>query len=421
MNKSEYDVIIVGSGTSGATLAKELADKNVKILLLEKGVTRPLKESIRGLASVIRDVEVSGKVKAARAITTGGTTGVYFGVVKYPPLDKFRSFGIDLETELESAKSELPIAPLSDELISPQNKIIEKSALDLGFSWQKNAMLIDQGLCLNGYSYEARWKARTFVDEAINNGVQLKTQTSVHRVLVDNGRAMGVECEVKKGLFSTERINFYGQKIILCAGALETPMILSNSGVDHIADRGFYCDPGFALFGLVPDLQGDQSYVGCMSCNISDNVELGDANLAKTFHRLLMLSCAKFRHFFSYHKTVGVGVKVNDEMSGEMMPNGRLYKNFTESDLQYLKQGEDSAIKILKNSGATHIFNSGLTSAGHVGGMVRLQEHVDHHLETQFKNLYVCDGSLLPESIRITPTVTLVCLAKYLAKHIQSA
>jgi choline dehydrogenase-like flavoprotein len=37
MNRKEYDVIVVGSGAGGSTVAREMALKGKKVLLLEKG------------------------------------------------------------------------------------------------------------------------------------------------------------------------------------------------------------------------------------------------------------------------------------------------------------------------------------------------------------------------------------------------
>ena len=140
--------------------------------------------------------------------------------------------------------------------------------------------------------------------------------------------------------------------------------------------------------------------------------------MSPLFHKLLMFSKFKFKHYSRFHETIGIGVKVHDDLGGSMKPNGKLYKSLTDKDMANLKHGEAEALKVLKQAGAEHVFNAGLVVAGHVGGMVEIGRDLDSNLETQIGNLHVCDGSLLSKDIRVTPTVTLVCLAKYLSKQL---
>lgn len=417
--QQHYDVIIVGSGTCGATIAKELSRSEQKVLLLERGSDGPLRESALGFASIADEVKLGEKLTTVRALTSGGSTGLYFGVANDPPLDVFSDLGVDLSAQLAAVRNELPIEPLKDELIGTQSLVLRDSAEQLGHRWQKFEMLIDQSQCESGYNYQAKWKARSFVSEAVNNGVDLITKANVTRVLIEGEQAVGVEFQHKTGWLATGLKQVYGKKIIIAAGELATPKLLRDSGVDNIADKGFFCDPGYALYGLIDNLAGSEGFVGNMGTVLDDGTELGDANVGKTLHKFLMLGSFKFKHLFKYSQCIGIGVKVKDQMGGELTADGRLYKTFNEQDQQKLDYGEAEAIKILKNAGATHIFNVGLTSAGHVGGMVRIGDHLDASLQTQFNNLYVCDGSILPEKARMTPTVTLVCLGKYLAEHIQ--
>lgn len=72
---------------------------------------------------------------------------------------------------------------------------------------------------------------------------------------------------------------------------------------------------------------------------------------------------------------------------------------------------------ILEKSGAHHIFKS-WHFAAHPGGSVRIGDGVDSRLQTRTENLYVCDASVIPGEWGLPPTVTLLCLGKYLAAHL---
>jgi hypothetical protein len=419
--KNEFDAIVVGSGTCGATIARELGKQMKKVLILERGGNSPLKESFMGIVAIADQVVLGdGKLSTVRAIATGGSTSLYFGVANYPQPDTFRALGIDISQELEAVKQELPIAQLPDELLNAQARKLRDSAIALGHAWQKNDMLIDVSKCASGYAYEAKWKAKSYVEEAVQLGAILINRATVQSIIVENKVAIGVEYRIKTGLFRSEVRRAFGAKIILAAGELASPKILRDSGVKGVGDRGFYCNPGYAIYGIVPGLKGTSGFVGSTGCVYEDGIELGDANIPQPLHRPMMLGGLKLRHLLAFPETVGIGVKVKDGLAGELKDDGRFYKGFDREDLLMLSKGKQEAIKILEKAGAENIVDFGLTAAGRVGGLIRIGEHLDDKLETQYRNLHVCDGSVIPDDMRGTPTITLVCLGKYLSKHLLS-
>jgi choline dehydrogenase-like flavoprotein len=417
-DKNEFDAIVVGSGTGGATLARELSKSNKQVLMLERGANAPLKESIGGFASIIDQVTVGKQLTTVRALTAGGSTGLYFGVVNYPPLDVFRALGIDLAPHVEEIRKELPVAPLPDKLLGEQALRLRDGARSLGHAWNKHDMLIDQDRAADGYTHAALWRARRYVEDAVEQGASLVTRATVNRILVEGGKAIGVEYRVRKNMFASELRRAYGKKVVLAAGELATPWMLRDCGIDGIGSRGFYCNPGYAIYGLVPGMQGRDNFVGSMGCVYDEDIELGDANISRFLYRMMMPAKLKFRHAVSYPQAMAIGVKVKDGMGGGFRADGRLHKDLTESDYAKLKKGEDEALRILRKAGARHIFNFGLSCAGRIGGLVSIGEHVDARLETRIRNLHVCDGSIIPDAMRGTPTLTLLSLARHLAKQL---
>lgn len=414
----QFDAIVIGSGTCGASIARELSGHGQRVLVLERGGDAPLRDSLMGFVSISDQVKVGERLTTARALTAGGSSAMYFGVVNYPSLDEFRALGIDLSAELDQIKRELPIAALPDRLLGAQALRLRDSAVALGHAWSKHDMLIDQSRCGEGYSHGALWRARSYLDDAVGQGAQLRTRATVGKVLVEGGQAIGVEYRWKKNLFQLQTHQAYARKIILAAGELASPQILRDAGVPGIGHGGFYCNPGYALYGLVPDLQGRDNFVGSMGCQFDEGIELGDANVSRFLHRLMMLGKGKFKHMRAYPRTIGIGVKVKDTRSGELRPDGRLHKSLGDQDRERLARGEREARRILQQAGATEVFNFGLSCAGRVGGLVRIGEHVDQRLETPIRNLHVCDGSVIPDGMRGTPTVTLLSMARHLSKHL---
>ncbi len=56
----------------------------------------------------------------------------------------------------------------------------------------------------------------------------------------------------------------------------------------------------------------------------------------------------------------------------------------------------------------------------HPGGTAAVGEVVDKNLETEIENLFVADASVFPRAPGAPPVLTILALAKRLAKHVVS-
>ena len=412
----EFDVIVVGTGPGGATVAKELSKRNKKVLMLERGGPALVGESLVGFASTVKQTPVGKDIAIAHSVATGGTTNIYFAAAGLPPLDLYQELGIDLSELLNEVKQEIPFEPLRDELIGEQVKRICKSAKQLGYNWTKTCgMLIDQEKCKSGYNPKAKWTAKNFVDEAIRNGSTFINNATVTKVLTHGGKVTGVEYEIKKGWAKKQHQKVFAEKIVLAAGSLSSPQILQASGFSGFGKKGFYCDPGQVVMGFVSDMNGGNLFSGSMG-DIApvDRLLIADGCLSRTLYRGIILGEGKFSKLFSHGKSISVGVMIHDELGGELHDDGSYYKDFSDVDKEKLKYGRSLAEEIIRNAGGTEIF-SGALGAAHVGGVLPIGEMVSSKLETECKNLYVCDNSIIPANIRVPPTVSLICLGKHLA------
>jgi GMC oxidoreductase len=410
-----FDCIIIGSGTAGATLARELTASGQKVLLLERGKYRPLRESVWTMATMFDEVKVADKLKDARVFTAGGCSAMYLGVTDDPPMDEFRARAIDLGPAYDEARRELPLGELPDELLSPQSLRLKDAALAAGYDWKKKAMLIDQSMCDGNYCYEAKWKALSYVDDAVRLGARLQCEARVDRVLIENGRAVGVECRIARPSFGGRLARFHARKIIVSAGSLATPVILRNSGLSDVAARGYYVDPSFVMFGRIPGLRGCESFAGTFGTKLDDGTRLLDANAHKLPFYLFMVQSLHAMRVFSYAEHVGIMVKAHDAAGGSLSEDGHYHKALDPAVFDKLQRGGEAARVILERAGATEIFKTELITGG-TFGTLRVGDDVDARLETRISDLHVCDGSLLPEDGRVAPALTLICLAKYLAR-----
>ncbi len=418
----EYDVIVVGSGVGGATVARELSLRGRRVLVLERGVDADIRENLFSMARSLATVPVADGLAVAKADVTGGTTTFYFGVADPPPVDTLRGLGVDIASELEETRRELPVATLSDALLGARTARIRDSARALGYDWKKREMLVDEAKAGGRYSADAKWTARAYLREAIARGATLVDRARVLRVLVDGtpgdgGRAIGVEYERTTGKDTREIRRAHGAKVVLAAGSAVTPLILRESGLGDFSDSGFYCHPSFVVFGLARREAEIDNFGGAMGVELEEGIMLGDANFCGMLHRALMLGNGKFLRMFQRSRSLGVGVMVRDALGGGIGPDGRFHKTLRPEDKDRMARGEAMAREIVAHAGGGRIFRSQM-GAAHLGGVVRIGEHLDADLRAGCDGLYVCDGSIVPPQRMVSPTLTLVCLGKYAAKRL---
>lgn len=406
-----YDCIIVGAGLSGLTLARELSRSGIRVLILDKGGAAPKRESLLEYARISRQVRVCDKVDAVHVTTTGGASTMYFAVAELPPVELFRGLAIELGDVAEEVCRELPLTTLEDHWLCPQTLRVHASAQALGYQWKRNPMLVDLGRVHGGDLYGAKWRPDGFLRDALAAGAVYRSSAEVKKILVQDGRAVGVE--LKKTFGRGARL--FADKVVLCTGPLATPGILRDTGLTGVARRGYQCYPTFTLFAHSAHKDAQPHFVGCMSGDLGDGIHLGDANVPPVFYRMMMLDNRKIFRLFDFSKSMAVAVKVRDQLDGQFTDDGRFRKTLDAATEAKLASAESHAREILEHAGGRAIFRTKRFSAT-MSGLVRIQDDVDSGFETTIRNLHVCDASLMPPDCGFPPSVTLVCLAKYLAR-----
>ena len=419
--KKMYDSIVVGTGPGGATVAKELSLRGKKVLMLEWGAYKPVTGK---LFNTIPSLTIPGKnilfakrlMAMVRAVTTGGSSVYYYGTAFSPPVDMFKKYGINISKELAETKKELPIKPLPDEWIGPLTSRIMESACELGYDWKKLDKFIyheklNKDIWSNWYcapGFESKWNARMYVDEAVENGADILNHAKVSRIITENKKAVGVEFK-KNGKVHRA----YADNIILGAGGIGSPVILSNSGIKG-AGYNFFFDPLIAVMGTVKDVKGGPEIPMSTGCHFTeDGYMMTDMYVPGELYLLNQLEGFRLNRLMSQR----IMVKAKDSLGGCITKKGRVRKPLAPNDRHKLMHGYGRAKNILRNAGAKDIFR-GWVLAAHPGGTVKIDHLVDKNLKTEYDNLYVCDCSVMPEAWGLPPTLSLVCLGKRLAKQL---
>jgi choline dehydrogenase-like flavoprotein len=422
-----FDVIVAGTGPGGASVARELARAGARVLMLEAGGAAPLDGTLAQMAGmaavpgrgafVHRDLSL-----LVRALTTGGTSTINFATAAPPPTAMFAAHGIDLAPALAAWRAELPMAPLPDALVGPMAARIMAAARARGLAWHKLDKMIRPAecrtgcwRCVYGCPFGAKWTARELVDDARAHGAALLTDARVTRVLVEDGRAAGVEAGVK-GCTET----FRAGRVVLAAGGIGSPRILQASGL-LAGPVPFFSDPVVAVMGTVDDIAGGGAEVP-MAAGMGDpaaGIALADLTLPRPMYQAFAAQAGRVDRLFAHGRTLTVMVKIRDEIRGNVGPRW-VDKTLGAADRRRLDDGIAIARGVLEQAGARHIFASHHFAA-HPGGTVRIGAALDADLRTATPGLHVCDASVIPAPWGLPPTLTLLCLGWRLGRHLAQA
>ncbi len=430
MNLNDFsgvDLIVVGTGPGGASVAKDMAKAGKRVLMLEWG---PPDDHKSRVYNYLTQLLIPGKsllltrqlLAMVRGITTGGSSVFYYGTCFEPPMEMFRKYGVELADDLRRAQAELPIGELKDEMMTPMASRLMDAAQEAGFGWSKLKKFMDQDRWQPEFPFgyygdpnRVKWTARLFVEEAVANGAVLLNHAKVLRVLVEGEQAVGVEFQ-RKG--ETYTVN--AERIVLAAGGIGTPVILRQSGIEE-AGRNFFFDPLITVCGTIKDVRTQANEIP-MSAGLHMQDEgylMTDMPVKPMTHLLFSAQVLRFDKMFAFGHTARIMIKAKDTLGGYLTDGGGVRKKLIKEDKDKLLHGYENAKKVLKAAGASSIYKT-WTFAAHPGGTAKIGEIVDARLQTRFDNLYVCDCSVIPEAWGLPPTMAILSLGKYLGRHLMA-
>ncbi len=436
--KLQADVVLIGGGPSGCTIARELSSKGKKVILFEKGsdddrrlgsalgVFMRLEKGLH-LPLPLKQSEQGDTVILAKCL--GGGTVLYGGAAYKPDLEYWKKYDIEFDQDLiDDAEKETWVTLPPEDFIGPGTRRVWEATKELGLPFEKLHRHIDFskckpgcGYCSNGCRRGAKWTAVEYAKEAIENGATVLINTEVTDIVIENGVVGGVKAKGKDGT----KYDVEAKVVVSCAGGTHSARLLQRAGFSK-AGSWFTGDPTFFTFGFVDEGPGnrgehsmsigwhDDEYNILFCSMLSPTGSWHMQFIQDEFLRSLL----KLRN---YKKALGVFAKVTDDGTGHVTADGKISKTFTEQDHKRFEYGRSVNAKILEKAGCNpnDIHHSGFVM-GHPGGTVRIGELLDNNLETSVKNLYCCDTGVFPEAPGIPPALTIVVLAKRLARRLES-
>jgi choline oxidase len=269
MCQQAFDYVIVGGGTTGAVIARRLADAAVgAVCLLEAGPSDEGDHRVLRLRDWMRLAETelsreyalesqahgNGRLRHTRAIVLGGCSS-HNAAIAFKPLDSdleawetagARGWGADsLTPSWERLRATVQIEDAAQ--VNPLSRAFIDAATETGLPLVRfNQGPLGAGvgwLQLNqrGGIRQSSSSAYLHPLSELPPLLEVRTASPARRIVVEGGRATGVELD--GGVIGARR------EVILCAGAFESPKLLALSG---IADPGELRRLGVPLVSAVP-------------------------------------------------------------------------------------------------------------------------------------------------------------------------
>jgi len=474
----DCDVCVVGSGAGGGVAAAVLAEAGLDVVVLEAGPAVSERDFVgdelaayRGLywggAAATTD---DGGIGLLTGRCLGGTTTVNWTTAFHTP-DALRAewggpFPGDDFTRSLDAVAERSGVNTDHNLPSTRDEIMRRGLQALGWhvaAMPRNVRGCDQdgvcGYCGFGCQLGAKQSTLvTWLEDAHARGARIVVETRADRVLVERGRAHGVEAVTRGGA----RVTVRARAVVAACGALQTPALLLRSGLrNENVGRHLHLHP---VTGVSAVFDEDvRPWTGTIQALYSDEHADLDGGFGLKYetgpiHPGVLVSFAAWRSA-SDNATMleqlphssGIGVLLRDRGAGRVRVgrDGRLRVGYrlAPDDARRVRVGIEGAARILEAAGARRVYSSHASKVSYEpgpGARERFLADVDregfapgrcaffsfHHMgsarvgaspaasacnwdgETwDVRGLYVLDGSSFPSASGVNPMLTIEAIA----------
>jgi len=341
----------------------------------------------------------------------GGTTTLATGNAVRAD-SALRDIGIDLSPEFEELAAEVPMTREHYRSWSDLTVRLFAAFEELGYDPQVTPKFMEDagrcvacGHCVLGCRFGAKWTADRLLDSCEN--VIVKTGCTVERVVVEGGEARGVVVRERGGSLLAADL------VVLAAGGLNTPVILNASGVP--TKPILFVDPVICVAAPWREARLEAQLPMPFVSQRDGYI------LSPYFDWLSFFFNGAWRT--PAPDIMSIMVKYADSEQGSF-DGKHLDKPFSARDEATIARSVEEASRVLEQVGvARGDMFLGTLNAGHPGGCLPLtgaEANTLHHAALP-PNLYVADASLLPHSLGNPPILTIMALAKRVARHAASA
>jgi choline dehydrogenase-like flavoprotein len=512
----EAEVVIVGSGAGGGVIAAELTKAGRSVVVVDAGPfldeahlpTDEMDAYDRIYLNHGLLTTWDGSITMLAGAAVGGGTLVNWMTSIAAPddvrADWARDHGLDgidgapFDDDVAAVERELGVA--SATVIPPKDGVILRGAAALGWEAapiRRNAVDCgDCGSCPFGCPRGAKQSTmRVHLTAASADGARIVDRARVTKVLVEGGRAAGIEAEAllvdgASGLPlpggdparpRTRRLIVRAPQVVIAAGALRTPAVLLASGLDHPEiGRHLRLHPVPVIAGLFDDpidmWRGTMQAARSLEFSRPEGDRNGYVVESAPGHPGLIALALPWEGTESHAELLGrirhiapLIAVTRDGGEGRVRLTGsggaRIDYALDERGVATLRHALVAMAGIVRAAGARRILvvgtpprwhgrggfapgqearafvvfedvlrsfdfrpNRGSVFSAHQMGSVRMGASIDHPCDAAGRvrarggavipGLYVGDGSLFPTGIGVNPMITIMALARRVARTV---
>ena len=332
----DCDVVVVGSGAGGGTIAGVLALQGKRVVVLETGGASAPRDyrqleveasqtmMYRGGIGMTAD----GNVGLLAGATLGGGTTVNWQNCVAPSKEVRHEWATqhgltDVATEefdrhLQAVLARMSATDECSDLNGPHSRMVEGSE-KLGWSVHtavRNADKDTYDADLAGYTQfgdptgSKQSNLVTYLQDAFEHGAKILVHTRADQVCVQDGTACGIAATyTDPATGQSARVQVKATDVVIACGALETPALLLRSGIGGPAvGKNLYLHPSAGIFGVYE--QDQKAWWGPPQAAVMDEFrDLGDG------YGLLIEGSQYYTGVFAFQLARRNGVEHKEAMS----------------------------------------------------------------------------------------------------------